>query len=502
MMQPVSTAVRLLVIVLLSSAIGKAQAQDQTRHKELNLGEVIELAREQSLDALVAKHQFRSDYWAYRSHKAKFLPKVTLNSEFPQFSRAIKKYQNPDGSYSYVEDNINTSSLNVNVQQNIGLTGGQLFVNTDLQRIDQFGDNRVHSYRSTPISIGYRQPMLFYNEYKWEKQIEPLKYKQAKKEYLAAQEEVTIQAVNYFFDLLLAQKNLEIARSNYANADTLYKISKQRYKIGTIAENELMSMKLRYLNAETDRNEARINLRAAKIRLRSYLGFNQSVDLSLKAPSDVPDMTIDVSKATQLAMENNPEMVNYKKQLLQARQRVAKAKADKGINADLFASFGLTQKAEEFARVYDSPQNQETLTVGLEIPLVDWGLGKGRYRMAQSGQKVTKTNIKRSKREFEQNVSLRVMKFNLQDDQVEVKQQANRTAQKRYHITQKRFMVGKVSVLELNEAARQQDEAKRNYIQALRNYWHDYYQIRRMTLYDFLEQKELTQDFNKLHQIR
>ena len=488
----------LSTVVLLFS--GHFVTKAQTTTKELTLSQVIDLARDQSLGALVAKHRFRASYWEFRSYKAKYLPKLTLESTFPDFSRVLRKYQNPDGTYSYVEENVNTSMLDLNMRQNIGLTGGYLRVNTDLQRIDQFTDGRTHSYRSSPITISYVQPRLFYNEYKWEKQIEPLKYKEARKEYLASMEEVTIQAVNYFFDLLLAQKNLQIARANYADADTLYRISQQRFKIGTIAENELMNMKLSYLNAETNRNEARIQLRAAKIRLRSFLGFNETVDLELTAPENVPDMTIDVSRATELAIENNPQMVNFEKQLLQARQNVARAKADKGLNADLFARFGLTQKADEFSNVYKNPQNQESITVGMQIPIADWGLGEGQYRMAQSSQEVTKANIEQSRREFRQNVALKVMQFNLQDDQVEVKQQANLTAQQRYDITQKRFLVGKVSVLELNDASRQQDEAKRNYIQSLRNFWQDYYEIRRMTLYDFMDKEKLTEEFEELHE--
>ena len=480
--------------------IGSLSTKGQTSQKTLTLEEVIDLSRDQSLDALVARHQFLADYWEFRSFKAKYRPKLTLRSEFPQFSRAIKKYQKADGSYTYIEDNVNTTSLNLDMRQNIGYTGGQLFVSSDLQRIDEFGNIRDHNYMSTPISIGYRQPMLFYNEYKWEKKIEPLKFQEAKQKYLEALEEATIHGVHHFFNLLLAQKILEIARTNYANADTLFSISQERFKIGTIAENELMNMKLSLLNAETSMNEAKIDLRAAKIRLRSYLGFNESIAIDLSVPSDLPEISIDVTKAAALAKENNPEIINFERQMLQARQHVAQTKAEKGPNANLFASFGLTQKAEEFANAYQSPQNQQSLRVGLEIPLVDWGLGKGRYRMARSRQEVIKADIERSKKEFEQNVALDVMRFNLQDDQVRVKEQASITAQQRYKITRKRFLVGKVSVLELNDASAQQDQAKRNYIQSLRNYWQDYYEIRRMTLYDFLNQTKLTESFDALHE--
>lgn len=490
--------IQILLFFIVSGIFFPSRLHAQTSVRDFTLEEVIELARDQSLQAILAKHQFRADYWEFRSYKAKYLPNISLRSQFPQFRRAIKEYQNPDGSYKYIEDNVNTSSLNVDISQNIGLTGGRLFVSSDLQRIDQFGDNNRHSYMSTPVSIGYSQPALFFNQYKWEKKIEPLKYEQARKEYLSGLEEATIRAVNYYFDLILAQKNLEIANSNYANADTLYTISQKRYQIGTIAENELMQMKLSHLNAGADLNDARINLRAARIRLRSFLGFNENVELHLKEPSDIPNIDIEVSRAVDLAEENNPQIIDYEKQLLQVRRDVAQAKSEKGPNASLFASFGLTQEARELADVYEHPQNQQRLTLGFEIPIVDWGLGKGRYKMARSRQQMVQTDIQRSRQEFEQNVGLRVMKFNLQDDQVEVKYQAELTAQKRYDITKKRFLVGKVDVLDLNVASNEKDVAKRNYISTLRNYWLDYFEIRQLTLYNFLEDKPLEAEFDSL----
>ncbi|MFP4047267.1 MAG: TolC family protein, partial [Bacteroidales bacterium] len=360
------------IALLLFSVAGIAQETQ----KKYSLDDVIQLAREQSLDAMVAKHRFRSSYWQHRSFKAKYLPDVSLQAEFPQFNRAIKNYQNPDGSYSYIEDNVNTTSLNLSMYQNVGLTGGQLFVNTELQRVDEFGDEREYSYLSRPVNIGYRQPMVFYNEYKWEKEIENLQYEEAKKEYLASMEETTIKTVNYFFDLVLAQKNLEIAETNYENADTLYKISQERFEIGTIAENELMQMELSFLNAGSNLNEAKIDLEAAKIKLRSFLGFNENVDISLIPPSDVPEIDIKVQEAVEMAKENNPEMLSYEKQILQAERDVAEAKAEKGIKANLFASFGLTQQAGGFENVYENPQNQQSINVGLEIPILDWGQSK------------------------------------------------------------------------------------------------------------------------------
>jgi len=471
----------------------------QAQYKEvLTLDQVIQLAREQSPAAILAKHQFRANYWEFRTHQAGLRPSVTLNLDFPQFNRALQKYKNPDGSYTYLEDFANTTTASVSMNQNIGLTGGQLFVRSDLQRLDEFGDIDNHSYMSTPISVGYRQPILFFNEYKWSKKIEPLKYEQAEKQYIANMEAVAAQAAKDFFDLALAQQTLAEAKVNYSNADTLYKIAQGRYEIGTIAENELMQMELSYLNAGRDLNQARVDLEYGKLRLRSFLGFNEKVDLELIISKEIPTVDVAYEQALALAEDNNPQIIGFDVSLAESERDVASARAEKGLKADLFASFGLTQQAQNFEHVYVNPQDQQGFRVGLEMPLLDWGLGKGRYKMAQSDLEVTRATVKRDQIDFRQSLFVQVMQFNLQDDQLAIAAKSDTIAQKRYDLTKQRFLIGKVDVLDLNVALEEKDRAKKEYVRQLSQYWTDYFALRRLTLYDFQKRQELTADFEQL----
>ena len=55
-----------------------------------------------------------------------------------------------------------------------------------------------------------------------------------------------------------------------------------------------------------------------------------------------------------------------------------------------------------------------------------------------------------------------------------------------------------VDVLDLNVALSEKDAAKINYISALRKYWTDFYKLRKITLYDFIEDKALEADFDDL----
>ena len=313
-------------------------------------------------------------------------------------------------------------------------------------------------------------------------------------------EAVNYRAVNLFFNLVLAQMNLEIAKVNYHNSDTLYRIAQGRYNIGTIAEDDLLQMQLRFLNAGTDLNQAGIDLQIKEYQLRSFLGFNENIKINLIVPNEIPKMTVEVPKALALAHKNNPELLSYRRQLLEARRDVMMAKQQKGLNAELYASFGYTQRAPTFPEAYRNLLNQQRVQLGFTLPILDWGLNKGKYKLAQSNEEVVKTNVQQNQIDFEQEVILNVAQFNLQDDQVAIAAKADTIAHKRYQVTKQRFLIGKISVLDLNVADTEKDVARRGYISALRQYWSYYFSLRRLTLHDFATQKDLSADYTKLVQ--
>lgn len=489
--------IRIILLFFLTgfSLIGTAQVQ--TLH--FTLDDVIRIAREQSPRAIMARHRFRSSYWEYRTHKAKFRPSLTMQGTLPDLNRSIDVITLPDGSDAFVERSLSNYSVSAFLTQNIAPTGGSIFVSSEMQRIDLLRDEQTTTnYLSTPVSIGLRQPIKAHNSFRWERKIEPLKYEAAQKNFVESQEQVSLTAVNYFFNLSLAQVNLQIAQLNYANNDTLYQIAKGRYNIGTIAENELLQLELAFLTSSTNLNAAGIQLEIARFQLRSFLGYNENVEIELIIPVEIPDLEIDVARALEQAHANNPEIIDLQRQLLEADESVAEAKAERGLQADLFASFGLTQQSPAIANVYQGTQDQERLRIGLEVPILDWGLAKGRYKMAQSNQEVTRTNVLQDEIDFDQNVMLQVMQFNLQDDQLRIAAKSDTVAQLRYNVTKQRFYIGKIDVTDLNIALTERDDATRRYLTAMQNYWNYYFNIRRLTLYDFQRDVPLNEDFESL----
>ena len=158
----------------------------------------------------------------------------------------------------------------------------------------------------------------------------------------------------------------------------------------------------------------------------------------------------------------------------------------------------LSQRGDELKDAYMDPREQEIVSLGMRIPLMDWGLGRGRFKMAQSAQEVVKANVQQAEVDFQQEVILEVMQFNLQNKQLTIAAKADTIGQNRFNVSKQRFLIGRISVLDLNVAQTEKDVAARGYLSALRNYWNYYYKLRSLTLYDWLKKDYLGEDFEEL----
>jgi outer membrane protein TolC len=488
----------LVVITLFTDAIS---AQNNL---EFTIDEVIGLAKEQSPEGILAKHSFRASYWQYRSYKAGFLPSLVFSASAPNFSRAMTAVQQENGSYLYLQDYSNRLSGAINIEQNVPLTGGQFSIGSNLSRTDILGDDGYVQYLSSPLNVTYSQSLFGLNNLKWDKKIEPLRYEEAKKRYLRAVENVSITAVRYFFNLAEAQQRVAIAEFNKLNNDSLYKIAKGRYNIGTIGENDMLQSELNYMNACATLNDAVLDLASSKNRLRSFLGFNESVNISIIIPEEAPKLNLNVDKIMELAKQNSPDLLSHERQLMEAQRNVASAKASRGFSADLYMQFGLDQRSGtrqssgNIPDAYKKPGDMERIQLGLRIPILDWGKGKGRVKMAQSNEELTKVQVQQAVTDFEQDVILQVNQYNMQAEQYQITTKADTIAQKRYSVSMQRYLTDKIDITEMNNAQNDRDNARLRSVTALRNYWTYYYTIRQLTLYDLLNSKPLETDYDKL----
>ena len=486
---------RLIYILILGTAgMGIATAQQMV----LNLEQTIEIAADSSLQAFISQNMFQSSYWEFRSFKAARLPSLTLRTTPVEYNRKFEsRYDSEQNIDVFRQQQSLYSSAGLSVSQNLDITGGTFFVNSNLAYLRNFGDRINTQFTSVPIRIGYTQSLFGFNPFKWEKRIEPLKFEKAQKKYLYDKENISAQATQVFFDLVTAQTEYDMAIDYVASSDTLYRIGGQRFEIMSITQDDLMSLKLDVISAQNRLRNAEIDLKRAMFAFVSFLNMEKDTQVRLELPDKPAELQITIDMALEQARENNPDFLDNTQRILEAERNVDLTQKSALFDASFYASVGFNQVAETFGNAYRNPIQQDIVSVGFSIPLIDWGVRKGKANMAKNSLNVARISVRQNEISIEQDVIMTVNDFNVQQGLMQRAEEAMQLANTIYNSTIERFIIGQADINSLTLRLTRQKEAQKDYITALKNYWLSYYKIRKMTLFDFEKQVKISDEFNR-----
>ncbi len=474
-----------VAIIFLSFFAFAASLRGQAAVREMTLDEAIAIARAQSVDAAVALNELKTAYWEYRTFRADLLPEVSFSATLPGYYKQYSPYQLDDGSYTFVRNNYMEMNGEVSVTQNIWLTGGSLSLNSSVDFLRQLDGDKNSRYMSIPIALTLNQPIFGVNTTKWNRRIEPVRYEEAKASFMSATETVAMTAINYFFNLLMAKENVVVAKQNLANAEKLYEVAVAKREMGKISENDLLRLELNRLDARSTLTDAESTLKSRMFQLRSFLGLDESVELEPVLPDAVPEVDVRYADVLDKALANNSFARNVRRRQLEADYEVAKAKGDMR-QITLFAQVGFTGTSNKFDTAYRGLKDNQVVEIGFKIPILDWGKRRGKVKVAESNREVVESRLRQETMEFNQDLFILVERFNNQQAQVDIAAMTDTIAQRRYGTNVETFMIGKISTLDLNDSQVKKDESRQQYINELFLYWYYYYQLRSLTLWDYV----------------
>ena len=416
-----------LLLLLQVPAIG----QDTTHYeRNITLTEAIALARAQSVDAAVALNELKTAYWEYRTFRADLLPEVNFTGTLPNYNKSYSTYQNSDGSYTFVRNNTLGLSGELSINQNIWFTGGTLSLTSSLDYVQQLGKRGNRQFMSVPIGLELTQPIFGVNNLKWNRRIEPVRYAEAKAEFISATEEVTMTTITYFFNLLLAKETLGTARQNKANADRLYEVAIAKRKMGAdIGERPAATQAQRPARAGgRDRGREqpqRPDVPAALVPRHIGAGKPEPRASRHRAPHPhaVPGRA-GQSPGAELLRPQHPappagsRLPGGNGARQPAQHRPLRQHRLHG------AEQGLQQRLPP-------PAGQPDCGGGVSIPLLDWGKRRGQVKVAKSNRDVVLSQIRQEQMNFNQNIFLLVENFNNQAQQLNIAQEADDIAERR-----------------------------------------------------------------------
>ena len=470
-----------------------------TSERKLSLGDVLNLASKNSLDAFKAKRKYGVYYWQFKSFKSSLLPKINFEARPFSFNRSLVERYDSEQNIDVFRQQQNLNSFaNISVNQNIRATGTSVFINSSFNRLKNSGDFDTENYNATPVRIGLIQPLMAFNPFKWEHKTAPLEYQKAKQEFIYELQTINLRTVDFFFNWALASKKVSIAIENKQSAEKLFKIGKRRYDLGAIEKDDVLNLELDVYNANTNLTQNEQALDKAEAALKLFLRDELPSNAAPELPGLISDLQIDIAEASNLANANNPEIIDLKLRQVEALRDLDKAIKDNRFDLSLTASYGLNQQADTFRDAYGNLLDQQLVSVNFSIPILDWGERKGKIKTAKMNKEVIDIELEQDKDKFKQDITQKVIDFNIQKELVEGSLKTSEIARESYKITEKRFLSGRIDLLNLTSSRQAWQLATERYIQSLLSYWRLYYEVQQLTLYDFINNTAIEQDFDEI----
>jgi outer membrane protein TolC len=484
----------LFIFILLPVGICFSQGGQDAQEMDMTLGQAIQMARHQSFDAFRAENLYLIEVLNYQTDKNLLLPKANLTFKPANYDRSIiEEWDSETKRYKPYEVQWLNSSGILSVYQNVGFTGGSLSLNSSLRRTMTYNEtvDDYQNYVASPLNLTYTQNFAAINTFKWRAKIDPLRFEEAKQQYLENVETITIKAVTLFFNLLMADMNYRIALLNQNYADTLYLFGKKKLEIGAITRDEYLRLELSKLNSGISLESEILVREQAQMELNNFLEIPLETEIHCISSEDIPDFGISAREAIAKAMQNNPDMIALKRKLIEADKAVKSAKA-KRFDANFSATVGLNQNNEKLGRAYQDLRDRQAVSFTLSVPILNWGENRRDIAEAIINKELVTESSRKEQEAIEIDIIKMVKEFNIKHKQVMASAQADSISRITYQVVNQQFMLGKANATDINLSYKDMQNARNNYLSMLKTYWLQLYFIRQTCLYDFEKKEDLS----------
>ena len=458
----------------------------------LDLQTVIGIAQQRGLAADAARNARDASRARDRAFGARLLPQFQIAGQAANYQKGIQPYLGSGGTTQLITTNQNQSDLGLNISQQLPWTGSRLIVGSQVTRVDNFltstpGGSAVtpQVWSTRPLTITVQQDLFKPRTMLWDQRQQTVVESMAERVYLEAREDVAASTTQAFFDYYTAQVALANATTNAAVNDTLYTLNKGRYEVGTIGENDLLQSELALLRARAAVDGAKVERDRSEAAMLRLMNVPATDTLRILPPNMVPAFDVDPTMAVQQALHNSSVIEQNEFDALSASRRVIEAKLNNRFNATVSASYGYNQSSTVFGDAYQAPLPSQSLSMQVNMPLFQWGGGRADVEAARMDEARTTANTRARRDKLEEDARFAALQFTQSQRMVALSAKADTVANKRFEVAKNRYVIGKIGISDLYIAQNEKDQALTSYVQALRQYWTNYYNLRRVTLYDF-----------------
>ena len=403
-------------------------------------------------------------------------------SKTREFNDLISKWNTRETKQSY-------GSLLVS--QPIALTDARVTLTNKLgwnNSFSEYNNSRTKGF-SNNLFLSIDQPIFTYNRTKLNVKELELALENAQLTYSIQRLAMERQVTSIFIWFTSNSKVLISPGRHMTTCKKSYEIVKNKADAGISAKEEMFQAELNLATTKSDYENKLVSLENAKDDFKLLVGISLYDDIIVIPDISVDTVSIDISFAIDQGLANRMELRQRAINIETSQFDMIQTKALNEFKGDIGLSIGLFGDNEKLGKIYDSPTDNQQVSMSLTIPLWDWGERNSRIKAADASIQTNEITLE----EEQNNVILGIRKVyrNLSNykNQIVISRQSVTNAQLTYEINLEKYKNGDLTGMDLNIVQNQLSEKQLALTNALIQYKLELLNLKIQTLYDF-EKKE------------
>lgn len=382
-----------------------------------------------------------------------------------------------------------SSSGTFTVAQPIKFTDGTISLNNRLSYQDSQTGNVTNKTFSNKLYLSLEQPLFTYNKTKMALRELELSFENAKISYALQELNIEKTVTQQFYSVYQAQKNLAIAKDEFKNQEANYKLVKDKVEAGLLKKEELFQAEVNFASSKSDLYNKEINFENTKDNFKQSLGIDLDRDFIILADVSSEKLAVEMKQAVQHGLSQRMELRQKEISMENALFSLIKTKAQNEFKGSIKATFGLLGQDRTANKMFSNPEDDQTVSLQLNVPVWDWGARKARIRASKASIESQKISTVEEKKSIE--ISIRKICRNLPNliSQIEIAKQNKKNSQRTYELNLEKYKTGNMTGMDLQQFQNQLTQKKQALTNALISYKIEILNLKIQTLWDFKNNK-------------
>ena len=417
----------------------------------------------------------RINKYKNRLFQIRVLPKIKLDLVLPELVNSISPVTLNDGSEKFINRFYMLSSASMSLSQFLPFTGGTVYINSGLTRLDNYSPQRTKSYNLNLFSMSYSQSVFSFNSYRWDKRIIEKENAVFDVTDIQDQEAFNLRVVELFFDLYSVQKEIGLNKMMIERAEKFLEQIRALYENGRASEISVQSAEIDLANLRNTTacmQEARI-----QAQLRGLLNLGQSI-IAFFDPQSFENIRLNydidmvVSRALRYSSGFEREL-----EVLREQRDLQELRSSRFPVVSLSVGGGV---------------NSLSSLISISVPILSWKENKLKTNLAEESARIR--NVEYRQRYDELEIAYRYELSNLEyvlASLINDKHTLDLLYAK-YDKVQANYEQGRVDCLDLADTRNQIIQLEIKRINKIMLFYMTVYNFRRYALYDIISNEDLT----------